>query len=276
MATQPSPFADLAGKVVVVGGAGNPPSEAPGMGATTSMKFAEYGCKVVSVAHVKENCDTVTEAIKAAGGEGVSFTADCTNYAEVENLRDFVMNEYGRIDCLINAGIHMALPQGFKKMSLEKWRLNMDLNVDAHFHLIHAFLPIMQEQGSGNIMHYTTFGSSGALGMGNQRHGYFAGKAAAAVLTKRIGIENAKKGIRANVLSIGYAEGPLVTRAVNNAGADMAAVAAARDANVPRGKQITPTEIANTALFMASDLSSALNATEVYADGGNTGTTYGP
>jgi len=276
MSAQPSPFADLAGKVVVVGGAGNPASEAPGMGATTAMMFAKYGCKVVSVAHVKENCDNVTAEIKAAGGEGVAFTADCTDYAQVEALREFVMNEYGRVDCLVNAGIHVAVPQGFAKMSLDKWKQNMDLNLNAHFHLIHAFLPIMQEQKSGNIIHYTTFGSSGALGMGKQRHGYFAGKAAAAVLTKRIGIENAKNGIRANVVSIGYAEGPLITRAVANAGADMDAVDKQRDANVPRGKQITPEEIANVALFVASDWSSSLNATEVYADGGNTGTTYGP
>merc|ERR1719310_47746 len=124
------------------------------------MMFAKYGCKVVSVAHVKENCDTVTKAITDAGGHGVSFTADCTKYEEVEALRDFVMDKYGRVDVLCNAGIHMAVPQGFAKMTLEKWRANMDLNLDAHFHLIHAFLPIMQEQKSGNIMHYTTFGSS--------------------------------------------------------------------------------------------------------------------
>lgn len=274
--TAPNPFADLKGKVVVVGGAGNPPHEAPGMGATTSAMFAKYGCKVVSVAHVKENCDTVTAAIHADGGEGMSYVADCTKYEQVEALRDAVIAKYGRVDVVINAGIHDALPQGFAKMTLEKWKSNMDLNLNAHFHLIHAFLPVLQEQGVGNIIHYTTFGSSGALGMGKQRHGYFAGKAAAAVLTKRIGIENAKKGIRGNVLSIGYAEGPLVTRAVANAGADMGKVDAARDANVPRGKQITPDEVAQVALFLASDTSSALNATEVYADGGNTGTTYGP
>ena len=67
-----------------------------------------------------------------------------------------------------------------------------------------------------------------------------------------------------------------MTRAVDNAGADHAAVAAQRDANVPRGKQITPREIANVSIFLASDASSCINATEIYADGGNTGTTYGP
>merc|ERR1712048_1240136 len=123
--------------------------------------------------------------------------------------------------------------------------------------------------GKGNILHYTTFGSHVALGMGNQRHGYFAGKGGAAILTKRIGIENAKQGIRANVVSIGYTTGPLVNRAVAKVGASIEAVTATRDGNVPRQKQITPEEIANVAAFLASDASSSINATEVFADGGN-------
>merc|ERR1712176_218301 len=134
-------------------------------------------------------------------------------------------------------------------------RLNMDLNLNAHFYLIHAFLPTFLEQGHGNILHYTTFGSAVALGMGNQRHGYFAGKAAAATLTKRIGI--------------GYTTGPLVNRAVAKVGASIEAVTATRDGNVPRQKQITPEEITNVAAFLASDASSSIKATEVLADGEN-------
>jgi len=272
----PHPYADLEGKVVVVGGAGNPPHERHGIGAVTSLTMARYGAKVVSVSNVTENCDTVTNAIKAEGLEGMSYTADCMDYASVEKLRDDVMAEYGKVDCLINAGIHDALPNGFKKMTVDMWNRNMDINLNAHFHLVHAFLPVFQEQGSGNILHYTTFGSAVALGMGVQRHGYFAGKAAAAILTRRIGIENAKKGIRANVVSIGYATGPLVDRAVANAGADADAVAAARAANVPRGEQILPEEVARVAAFLASDASSGINAAEVFTDGGNHCTTYGP
>jgi len=152
----------------------------------------------------------------------------------------------------------------------------MDLNLNAHFYLIHAFLPTFQEQGSGNIIHYTTFGSAVGLGMGPQRHGYFAGKGGAAILTRRIGIENSKKGIRANVVSVGYAEGPLVDRAVNQANGDHEAVNAKRAANVPRGVQIQPLEVANVAAFLSSDASSAINAAEIFADGGNHGVTYGP
>jgi len=272
----PNLFADLTGKVVVVAGAGNPPAEGHGIGAMTSLFLARQGCKVVSVSNVAENCETVTAAIKGEGHFGSSYVADCTKYEEVEKLAASVKAEHGKVDVMINAGIHTALPQGFAKMSLDKWKLNMDLNLNAHFYLIHAFLPTFLEQGYGNILHYTTFGSAVALGMGSQRHGYFAGKAAAATLTKRIGIENAKKGVRANVISIGYTTGPLVNRAVAKVGASLEAVTATRDGNVPRGKQITPEEIANVAVFLASEASSSINATEVFADGGNHGATYGP
>ena len=73
-----------------------------------------------------------------------------------------------------------------------------------------------------------------------------------------------------------YAEGPLVDRAIAQGGADAEKVNANRAANVPRGEQILPTEVANVAAFLSSDVSSAINATEVFADGGNHACTYGP
>lgn len=272
----PNLLSDLRGKVIVCAGAGNPPEEGHGIGALTAITLARQGAKVVSVSNVALNCETVNKAIEEEGGIGMAITADCTKLEECEKLCKTVVDTYGKVDVMINAGIHTALPMGFGKMTPDKWQLNMDLNLNAHFNLIFAFLPTFQAQQSGNIMHFTTFGSHVALGMGNQRHGYFAGKGAAAILTKRIGIENATQGIRANVVSIGYTTGPLVNRAVAKVGASLDDVTAARDANVPRQKQITPEEIANVAAFLASDMSSGINATEVFADGGNNSATYGP
>lgn len=271
-----NPFADLEGKVIVNAGAGNPAAEGHGIGALTSLMLARHGAHVVSVSNVTENCETVTGAVQAEGLSGMAYTADCTKMSECEKVLKATLDKYGKVDVMINAGIHTALPMGFAKMTEEKWHLNISLNLHAHFNLIHTFLPTFQAQGKGNIMHFTTFGSAVALGMGNQRHGYFAGKCAAATLTRRIGIENAKQGIRANVVSIGYTTGPLVNRAVAKVGASLEQVTATRDGNVPRGQQITPDEIANVAVFLASDASSAINATEVFADGGNHGCTYGP
>lgn len=278
-----SSSAPLAGKVVVVAGAGNPPEEGHGIGAWTSIVAARQGATVVSVSNEALNCETVTKAIEAEGNlnNGIGFTADCTKKSDVEALVKACVDKYGKVDVVINAGIHSALPMGFAKMTDEAWARGIDLNLNAHFELIHKFMPVFLEQKSGNFIHFTTIASSVGLGIGPQRHAYAAGKSAAATLTKRIGVEHAKQGIRGNVIGIGYVDGPLVNRAVAQAIAGGAKttiekVTAARDAYVPRGTQIQPEEIALTAAFLASDASSAINGTELYADGGSSGCTYGP
>ena len=174
------------------------------------------------------------------------------------------------MDVVINAGIHSALPMGFAKMTEEAWEKGIDLNLNAHFQLIHKFMPVFLDQQKGNIIHFTTIAGTVGLGLGQQRHAYAAGKSGAATLTKRIGIEHSKQNIRGNVVGIGYTTGPLVDRAVaqavrNGANTTLEKVTAARDANVPRGCQILPEEIANVAAFLSSDLSSAINSAEVRA-----------
>lgn len=269
-------FGRLDDKVIVVAGAGNPPEEGHGIGASTSILLARHGAHVVSVSNEELNANTVTDAIKAEGGSAMAHVADCTKGEDVQALFDRVMGEYGKVDVLINAGIHSALPMGFDKMSEDAWERGIALNLDAHFHLIHKFLPQFLEQQSGNIIHFTTIASSVGLGIGRQRHAYAAGKAAAATLTKRIGVENAKSGVRGNVVGIGYVDGPLVNRAVKQADADIDKVTAVRDAYVPRGTQGQPMEVAAVAAFLASDDSSFVNGTEIYCDGGSSGCTYGP
>lgn len=272
----PATFGRLDEKVIVVCGAGNPPQEGHGIGAATSIELARRGARVVSVSNEALNCETVAQAIGEEGFEGFSHVADCRNPDEVEALANRVVEEFGRVDVVINAGIHSALPMGFGKMTEEAWASGIALNLNAHFEIIHKFLPFFVKQQSGHFIHFTTIASTVALGIGKQRHAYAAGKAGAATLTKRIGVEYAKQGIRGNVVGIGYVSGPLVNRAVSQAGADLAAVTAVRDAYLPRGTQGQPEEVAKVAAFLASDDSSLINGTEIYCDGGSSGATFGP
>jgi 3-hydroxybutyrate dehydrogenase len=233
------------------------------------------------VSNAELNCATVTDAIVAEGNTGVGYVADCTKGEEVEGLLAFTKETYGNVDVVINAGIHSALPMGFAKMTEAAWETGIALNLTAHFNLIHKFLPHFHEVGAGNFIHMTTIASSVGLGIGPQRHAYAAGKAAAATLTQRIGVENAKKNIRGNVIGIGYVTGPLVNRAVAQAieggsSTTIEKVTAVRDAYVPRGYQVVPEEVANLAAFLSSDLSSGVNGTEIYCDAGTSGCTYGP
>lgn len=271
-----APYGRLDGKVIVVAGAGNPPSEGHGIGAATSIVLARLGAQVISVSNVEENCATVNSAIEEEGNAGLPWVADCTDAEQVDAMYRGVLERFGRIDIVINAGIHSALPMGFDKLTPEAWQKGIALNLDAHFNLVHGIVPWYLQQGSGNIIHYTTIASSVGLGLGKQRHAYAAGKSAAATLTRRVGVEYAANGIRGNVIAIGYVTGPLVVRAVEAAGADIGNVTDTRDAYVPRGTQGTPWEVASIASFLASDDSSLINGAEIYADGGSSGCTYGP
>ncbi len=273
----PYRFARLDGKIAIVAGAGNPKSEGHGIGATTALQLARNGATVISVSNVEENVQTITEAITAEGLKGFAHVCDVTDGDEARALMARVKDEFGRIDIMINAGVHNAMPNGFKKMTEDYWRSAIDVNLHAHFQLIHAVLPTFVEQESGGlILHFSTIAGEVGLGLGRQRHSYAAGKAGAAVLTKRIGIEYAKEGVRGNVIQIGYIDGPLVNRAVAAGGADIDKVTARRDSYVPRGRQGTPADVANMAAFLCSDEAHLLNGSDFFVDGGTAGCTFGP
>jgi NAD(P)-dependent dehydrogenase (short-subunit alcohol dehydrogenase family) len=153
----------------------------------------------------------------------------------------------------------------------------MNLNLNAQYSLINTFLPQMTSQeNGGNFVFVSTIAATVGLGLGKQRHGYAAGKAGAATLTRRIGIEYAKEGIRGNVIEAGYIMSPLVTRAVEQAGADVGSVEAGRDAYTPRGKQGVPMDVAYASLYLASDEANFINGVKIPVDGGTSSCTYGP
>lgn len=275
-AATPYRFAHLDGKVVIVFGAGNPKSEGHGIGATTALQLARNGATVVSVSNLQENAQNITEAIREEGFQGFAEVCDATNAADVVALVARVKAQFGRIDVLINAGVHNANPNGFDKLTGDYWRSAIDVNLHAHFNMIHGVLPTFLEQKTGLFLHFSTIAGEVGLGVGKQRHAYAAGKAGAAVLTKRVGIEYAKEGVRGNVLQIGYISGPLVNRAVAAVGADLEKVTAKRDSYVPRGRQGTPADVAYLAAFLCSDEANLLNGSDFFVDGGTSGCTYGP
>jgi NAD(P)-dependent dehydrogenase (short-subunit alcohol dehydrogenase family) len=229
------------------------------------------------VSNNADHANGTTEAIVAEGNNGTAFTGDCTNVADIERLLKTTVETYGQVDCVINAGVYDAQPNGFAKLDEDTWERSMNLNLNAQYHIIRTFLPQMEEQaGGGNFVFVSTIAASVGLGLGPQRHGYAAGKAAATVLTRRIGVEYAKAGVRGNVIEAGYVASPLVTRAVSQAGADHAKVAAGRDAYTPRGLQGQPEDVAKACVFLGSDDASFINGVVLPVDGGTSSVTYGP
>ena len=270
----------LSGKTVVVCGAGNDEGEAFGIGKMTAVVCAQQGANVVAVSNNKAHADGTAAAIASdpsCSGPCLGVTADCTSEEEVEALLASVLAEYGAVDCLINAGVYDAQPNGFGKLDSARWMASMELNLHAQFYLVNTFLPAFTaNDGGGNFVFVSTIAGSVGLGAGQQRHGYAAGKAGASTLTKRIGVEYASDGVRGNVVEAGYVASPLVTRAVDQAGADHDKVGAVRDSYTPRGKQGDPIDVAYACAFLASDEASFINAVTLPVDGGTSSVTYGP
>eukprot|EP00937_MAST-01D_sp_MAST-1D-sp2_P001293 g1293.t1 len=270
----------LEGKTVVVCGAGNDEGEAFGIGKMTAVVCAREGANVVAVSNNAAHADGTAEAIRtddSGSRSALAVTADCTNPDDVAALLAATVDAFGSVDSLINAGVYDAQPNGFKKLTPERWHRSMELNLHAQYYLVETFLPQMCAQpGGGSLVFVSTIAGTVGLGVGQQRHGYAAGKAGASALTKRIGVEYAKDGVRGNVVEAGYIASPLVTRAVEQAGADIGAVTATRDAYVPRGRQGEPVDVANACAFLASEGADFINGVTLPVDGGTSSVTYGP
>jgi NAD(P)-dependent dehydrogenase (short-subunit alcohol dehydrogenase family) len=265
----------LEGQVAVVCGAGNLQDEAWGIGTICAIQMARHGATVVCASRTQAKLDVVSNAIKEAGGNCITVQGDMTNEKDVEHLMRTTMDKCGRVDTVVNAGIYCAQYNGFKKLSIQNWMNSIGMNLHAQFHLLHHFVPQMVEQGSGNFVFVSTIATQNALGMGKQRLSYAAGKAGSEILTKQCGIEFAKKGIRGNVIRVGYINSPLVTRAAKGVGMDPAKLHAERDLYCPSGKQGEPIDVAHAVVFLASDEAKYVNGAEINVDGGVSACTAG-
>ena len=241
-------------------GAANSPDEEYGIGKTTAIACAREGANVVAVSRDPTRVEATAEAIRqdpvvaaarekwkqegkgvVPGGRALGVAADCTSIDDVQRILSSTIDEFGPVDSLINAGFYDAQPNGFVKMDPERWQKSINLNLNAHYNLIHIFLPSMSISSGGNggtILFVSTIAASHGLGIGLQRHGYAAGKSAASTLTRRIGVEYARDGIRGNVIEVGYIASPLLKRAVDAVPElDLEEVTAKRGSHVPGGVQ---------------------------------------
>ncbi len=181
---------DLTNKVAIITGAGR------GIGRAIAIAYAADGANVVIASRSEDQLNGVADEIRGNGGNVLAVPTDLRNRSEVENLVHKTTESYGQIDILVNnAGIN---PRGlFLNTTDEEWDEVWKINVMAVVHCCRAVLPIMQEQGRGNIIN---IGS----GMGQVGHAnlsiYCASKAALHGLTQAIAEEVWEDGIIANVL----------------------------------------------------------------------------
>ena len=198
----------LTGKVAIITGGGR------GIGRAIATAYAAEGARVVIAARSKAQLDEVVTEIAAQGGEALAVPTDLRVRAEVENLVQQTVDRFGRIDILVNnAGIN---PRGlFLDATDEEWEQGWQINVMGVVHCCRAALPIMQQQGSGNIINVGS--GMGQVGRSNLSV-YCASKAALHGLTQSIAEEVWEDGIIANVLIPGPVKTELSKPAWENSG----------------------------------------------------------
>ena len=258
----------LAGKIAIVVGAGQGPGEGLGNGRATVLRFAQEGARVLAVDRDLASAQETAGMVTKAGGDCVAFAADVTREATLAAAVAAARQRWQRIDILHNnVGVSIA---GGDASPLEITEEAFDrvsaINLRGMIMACKHVLPIMREQKAGAIINI----SSVAAWANYPLVAYKATKAAMVAYTQQLAIHNAPFGIRANVILPGLMDTPMAvdTRA-RATGKSRAEVAAARDAQVPlRGRMGTAWDVANAALFLASDEANFITGVSLPVDGG--------
>ena len=258
----------LEGKIAIVVGAGQSPGEGMGNGRATALTFAREGAKVLAVDRDLASAAETAAMAKKSGGECIAFEADVTREASLAAAVAEAVKRWGRLDILHNnVGVSIAGGDAplldFTEAAFDRIAaINLRGTIMACKHAI----PVMRAQRAGAIVNI----SSVAAFENYPFVAYKATKAAMVAFTQQVAIQNAEYGIRANVILPGLMDTPMAvdTRA-RVSGKSRAQVVAERNARVPlRHRMGTAWDVANAALFLASDEANFVTGVALPVDGG--------
>ena len=249
----------IEGKVAVVTGG------CSGIGLATVRRFAEEGARIV----IGDIDRTAGEALVAdLGGSSVAtyVQVDVTSKEQVDALFKTAKDTYGSVDIAFNnAGISPPEDDSILDTDLEAWRRVQEVNLTSVFLCCKAALPYMLEQKSGSIINTASFVA--VMGAATSQISYSASKGGVLSMSRELGVQFAREGIRVNALC----PGPVNTPLLKELFASDAERAARRLVHVPMGRFAEPLEMANAVLFLASDESSFITASTFLVDGGISG-----
>jgi NAD(P)-dependent dehydrogenase (short-subunit alcohol dehydrogenase family) len=247
--------ARLAGRVAVVTGAGS------GIGLATARRFAAEGATVICV---DIDPSTGQAAADQVGGEFVA--CDVADQAQVRSLFDGVAARHGRIDVAFNnAGISPPDDDSILVTEVDVWERVMRINTTSVYLCCQHVIPHMRRQGRGSIINTASFVA--LMGAATSQIAYTASKGGVLAMTRELGVQFARDGIRINALC----PGPVATPLLMKLFAEDPERAARRLVHVPVGRFAEPEEIAAAVAFLASDDASFITATQFVVDGGITG-----
>jgi 3-oxoacyl-[acyl-carrier protein] reductase len=242
----------LEGKTALVTGAGR------GIGKAIAMHFAKEGANIAFTdLKIDENVKATEEEIAALGVKVKGYASNAADFDDTHKVVDQIKEDFGVIDILVNnAGI--TRDGLMMRMTEQQWDMVINVNLKSAFNFTHALTPIMMRQRSGSIINMSSVvGVSGNAGQAN----YSASKAGMIGLTKSMAKEIGSRGIRVNAIAPGF----IIT---DMTGALSEEVRNEWAKQIPLRRGGTPEDVANAALFLASDLSSYVSGQVIHVCGG--------
>lgn len=258
----------LEGKTAIIIGAGQSPGEGVGNGRATAIRFGQEGAKVLAVDRNIESARETAELVLKEGAQCLTFEADVTGEASLVAAIQFAYKQWGRIDILDNnVGVSVGGgDQPLLEITEETFDRINAINLRGTIMACKHVVPIMREQKSGVIINI----SSMAAWVDFPLVAYKTTKAGMIAFTQQLALDNAPYGVRANVILPGLMNTPMaVDTRVRAMGKTRDEIVAMRDAKVPlRGKMGTAWDVANAALFLASDEAQFITGIALPVDGG--------
>lgn len=242
----------LEGKTAIITGA------ARGIGKAIALRFAQEGANIAFTdLAIDDNAKKTEKELEAFGVKVKAYASNAANFDDTHKVVEEIVKDFGKIDILVNnAGI--TRDGLMMRMSEQQWDMVINVNLKSAFNFIHALTPVMLKQKSGSIINMSSVvGLTGNAGQAN----YSASKAGMIGLAKSIAKELGSRGIRANAICPGF----IITEMT---GVLSEEVKKKWEEQIPLRRGGTPDDVANTAVYLASDLSSYVTGEVISVTGG--------